>query len=187
MNDAWIHRVWEHRTIGAKLAWFVLLPASCLYLFFITVRNALYSLGWLPVHALPRPVISVGNLTVGGTGKTPSCLWLAGELAQRGFKVAILSRGYRRKQSAPVLLNVEQAIEDSRAASGDVDAAGDEPFMMARLYGHVVGVGKNRYHTAQALLAKQKIDVFLLDDGYQHRKLRRELDLLLLGTHSAGW
>jgi tetraacyldisaccharide 4'-kinase len=183
MNGVWMRGIWERKVLSAKLIWFLLLPASCLYVFFVGVRNTLYSLGWLPVGALPRPVISVGNLTVGGTGKTPSCLWLAGELANRGFKVAIMTRGYRRKKSSPVLLHAGGATEKD----ANVAAAGDEPLMMARLHGQVVGVGRNRYRTAQALLSKQDIDLFLLDDGYQHRKLKRDVDLVLLGKNWEGW
>ena len=186
MNGVWIRGVWERQSIGAKLIWLLFLPASWFYLFLVNVRNALYSLGWLPIHALPRPVISIGNLTVGGTGKTPSCLWLAHELTDRGFKVAILTRGYRRKESAPVVLRAQGDASASLAMHPNVVAAGDEPLMMAHLHGQVVGVGKNRYQAAQNLLAKQDCDVFLLDDGYQHRKLKRDVDLLLLGTDWQG-
>jgi tetraacyldisaccharide 4'-kinase len=147
----------------------------------------LYSWGWLRSRALPRPVISIGNLTVGGTGKTPSCLWLAQELTKRGFKVAILSRGYRRKNAESLLLCGQANAGISTQEDLDASASGDEPLMMARLYGQTVGVGKNRERTARDLLAKQDVDVFVLDDGYQHRKLKRDVDLLLLGIDSQGW
>src|SRR5919106_4390321 len=126
MNGAWIRGVWERQALSAKLIWLLFLPASCFYLFWISVRNALYSLGWLPVHTLPRPVVSIGNLTVGGTGKTPSCLWLASELTNRGFKVAILTRGYRRKESAPVMLQTQEDGPASMPMHRNVAAAGDE-------------------------------------------------------------
>jgi tetraacyldisaccharide 4'-kinase len=177
---------WERKGLIGKLLWFLLVPASSVYLLLVYIRNALYSLGWMPVHTLPRPVISIGNLTVGGTGKTPSCLWLAGELEKRGFKVAILSRGYRRRQSKPLILDARGDLAGTRRVSLDISAAGDEPFMMARVYGQLIGIGKNRYQTAQNLLSQRNVDVFLLDDGYQHRQLKRDVDLLLLGIDCRG-
>ena len=139
------------------------------------------------MQALEQPVISIGNLTVGGTGKTPSCLWLAAELAKRGLKVAVLSRGYKRTAVEPVLLC--PTYNGSASSENTIDAAdaGDEPFMMAKLYGQTVGIGKERYRVAQDLLKKSKVDVFILDDGFQHRQLRRDVDLLLLGEDSTGW
>jgi tetraacyldisaccharide 4'-kinase len=177
---------WERKGPIGKLLWSLLVPASSVYLLLVHIRNALYSLGWMPVRALPRPVISIGNLTVGGTGKTPSCLWLAGELEKRGFKVAILSRGYRRSRSKPLILNARGDRAEARKASLDSSAAGDEPFMMAHVYGQLIGIGKNRYQTAQDLLSQRNVDVFLLDDGYQHRQLKRDVDLLLLGIDCNG-
>jgi tetraacyldisaccharide 4'-kinase len=95
MIGLWIRSVWERKGISGKLLWLVLVPISWIYRLAVQFRNLLYSRGWLRVQALDRPVISIGNLTVGGTGKTPGCLWLAQELAKHGLKVAILSRGYK--------------------------------------------------------------------------------------------
>jgi tetraacyldisaccharide 4'-kinase len=186
MNDGWIHGVWERKGVTGKLLWLLLLPASCIYRLIVQVRNALYSSGWIRQDTLGKPVISIGNLTVGGTGKTPSCLWLAQELRKRGFSVAILSRGYRRKDSKTVILQLKTNWPTASNREVDSAIAGDEPLMMARLYGQLVGVGKNRYQTGLELLSKEDVDVFLLDDGYQHRQLKRDVDLLLLGRHWAG-
>ena len=93
MSDGWVRRVWERRGIGGKTLWLCSLPLAALYRCGIQIRNLLFRLGWLRRTQLPRPVISIGNLTVGGTGKTPTCLWLARELQERGLKVAILSSG----------------------------------------------------------------------------------------------
>jgi tetraacyldisaccharide 4'-kinase len=134
---------------------------------------------------LERPVISIGNLTVGGTGKTPSCLWLAEELTRRGLKVAILSRGYKRNDAADIILTPENGASGAVEGS-DVALAGDEPVMMARLYSQMVGVGKERYKLAQELLLKHDIDIFILDDGFQHRQLSRDVDLVLLGVDCGG-
>lgn len=176
---------WERRGIAGKLLWCALLPAAWLYRLGVQARNLLFGLGVLRTARLPRPVISVGNLTVGGTGKTPTCLWLAGMLRERGLKVGILSRGYRRKSRGSVLL-----LPDSFAKPGagldDVLLGGDEPLMMSRIYGETMGVGSDRRAAAAELLQAAEIDVFLLDDGYQHRWIGRDVDLLLLGVDAAG-
>ncbi|HYT55506.1 MAG TPA: tetraacyldisaccharide 4'-kinase [Verrucomicrobiae bacterium] len=179
-------KVWERQGLGGKLLWVSLLPASFLYSMVMQMRNALYTRGWIKSRGLRRPVVSVGNLTVGGTGKTPTCLWLAKELAGRGLRVGILSRGYRRKEAAPLVLqpNGESvtAVEDN-----DIIKAGDEPLMMARLYGQTVGVCKDRFDAASEMLRKVNVDVFILDDGFQHRRVKRNVDVLLLGADASGW
>jgi len=158
-------------------------PLSFFYFVGIQVRNLLYALGWLPVKSLPRAVVSVGNLTVGGTGKTPTTLWLAQELGRRGYRVAILSRGYGRAGEGSTLL--EPGLSEEGVV-GQEDA-GDEAIMLARIFGQRVGVGKKRYEVGNRLLGNMEVDLFLLDDGFQHRCLRRDLDLLLLGLDWNGW
>jgi tetraacyldisaccharide 4'-kinase len=187
MIGSWIRSVWERKGIWGKLGWLFLLPFSCIYCFIVQFRNWLYAHGWLRVRALDRPVISIGNLTVGGTGKTPGCLWLAQELAKHGLKVVILSRGYRRRQSQPVVLGFNGSSLSAANAGTDVAAAGDEPYMMARMYGQTVAVGKDRYESGQEALRHHAVDVFVLDDGFQHRRLKRDIDLLLLGRDCTGW
>jgi tetraacyldisaccharide 4'-kinase len=182
-----IRDVWERRDVGGKLLWFALLPAAAIYRSAVQLRNFLFARGWLRSVRLPRPVISVGNLTVGGTGKTPTCLWLAQELTRRGFKVGILSRGYKRKANAPVILRPNGAVTSNLDQTNEVQSAGDEPLMMARLYGQTVGVSRDRAEAAASLLREQDVDVFILDDGFQHRRVKRDIDLLLLGQDCAGW
>src|SRR4030095_11936923 len=97
--------VWQRQGVIGRTVWFLLLPASAIYLLITVVRDRLYSLGWLGSRSLDRPVISVGNLAVGGTGNTPTVLWLARCLTERGLKVGILSRGYKRKGKRPVILS----------------------------------------------------------------------------------
>lgn len=185
MNHHWIHRVWERKGFSGKFLWAVLLPLSGLFGLGVRVRNFIYRRGWLRPRALDRPVISIGNLTVGGTGKTPSCIWLAGELERRGVKVAILSRGHKRHATAPVLLRPSADGPDLSPAA--VSAAGDEPTMMAEIYGKTIAIGKDRYHAAQELLKRIDVDLFLLDDGFQHRRLRRDIDIVLLGRDRPGF
>lgn len=186
MKVVWFRRVWERKGIWGATICGLLSPFSHLYALAVRIRNAFFSRGWIRARALDRPVISIGNLTVGGTGKTPSCLWLAQELTQRGFKVGILSRGYPRKKTFPVIMAAGTNGLPAAELRDEVARAGDEPSMMARIYGHTVGVGKNRYQTALELLRRQDVDVFILDDGYQHRRLNRDVDLLLLGADSNG-
>ena len=181
-----IRAVWERKGVSGKLLWLALLPLSKLYSAVVQSRNFLFAQGILRSVRLPRPVVSVGNLTVGGTGKTPTCLWLAHELALRGLKVGILSRGYRRKLKRPVILQPGDENLASLDHDGELEKAGDEPVMMAGIYRQTIGVGSNRAAAAAALLRRQNVDVFLLDDGFQHRRIKREVDLLLLGQDSAG-
>ncbi|HTN69968.1 MAG TPA: tetraacyldisaccharide 4'-kinase, partial [Methylomirabilota bacterium] len=186
MNGHWVRRAWERNRLSGKIAWALLLPFSWLFLVAVHIRNLLFSMNWRRSAALERPVISIGNLTVGGTGKTPSCIWLARELGKSGLRIAILSRGYRRKDAQPAIFSPGDNDSFSSANAGDVDSAGDEPFMMARLYGQTVAVGRERHRAAQELLRRCDVDAFILDDGFQHRQLKRDVDLVLLGCDSTG-
>jgi tetraacyldisaccharide 4'-kinase len=137
----------------------VLLPLSLVYGIAVRLRAWLYAEGWLKQERLRAPVISIGNLTVGGTGKTPMVIWLAEKFLADGKRVAILSRGYR-------------------GANGTSD---EIEVMKFRLQNRVsFGVGKNRFREGQRLESSQPVDVFLLDDGFQHLQLARDLDILLM-------
>jgi tetraacyldisaccharide 4'-kinase len=122
---------------------------------------------------LDCPVISVGGISMGGTGKTPFTDWLAGELRREGFQPAILTRGYRRRSSeACVLLRA--------GASATPDLTGDEPQIYLRHGAAHVGIGADRLTTGRRLAALYAADVFLLDDGFQHWRLRRDADVVLI-------
>jgi tetraacyldisaccharide 4'-kinase len=137
----------------------LLWPLSLLYGAIVRLRVSLYAHGWLKQKRLKAAVVSVGNLTVGGTGKTPMVIWLAERFLAEGKRVAILSRGYR-------------------GANGTSD---EIELMKFRLQNRVsFGVGKNRFAEGQRLESQQSIDVFLLDDGFQHLQLARDLDILLM-------
>jgi tetraacyldisaccharide 4'-kinase len=179
MSGPWIRRVWERRGVLGRLLWVSLLPVSCLYWLGARTRNALYSAGWRRTQNLNQFVVSVGNLTVGGTGKTPTVVWVAQELQKRGFKIAVLSRGYNRKGNQPLVLPAN--------LPANVDDFGDEPSMMAGLFGLTVAVAQPRYKGALEAAKNDSVDVFILDDGFQHRQLARDLDLVLLGSDSTGW
>ncbi len=141
-------------------------------------RIWLYEQGWLTRHRLPCPVISVGNLTVGGTGKTPIAMWVAEKLLEQGKKVGILSRGYRRKSRQKFLL-----VSDGRSILVGPHEAGDEPYLMARrCQGVVVAVGADRYQLGRWVLRQMPLDCFILDDGFQHVGLDRDVNLLLVDS-----
>jgi tetraacyldisaccharide 4'-kinase len=138
-----------------KLLW----PFSLLYGAAVSARVWLYAHGWRKQKRLKGTVISVGNLTVGGTGKTPMVIWLAEKFLAEGKRVAILSRGYR----------------GTNGTSDEIE------LMKFRLQGRVTfGVGKDRFAQGQRLESQQPIDVFLLDDGFQHLQLARDLNILLM-------
>jgi tetraacyldisaccharide 4'-kinase len=170
-----------------KALWLLLVPVSGVFSGFVGMRNVWFSFPWRRALALGRPAISIGNLTVGGTGKTPSCIWLARALEKRGLKVAILSRGYGAKRSAPMVLFGNRNGAPALASSDEVEVAGDEPCMMAKIYGQTVAVCDKRHLAARELLSRSDIDVFILDDGFQHRRVKRDADVVLLGSDASGW
>jgi tetraacyldisaccharide 4'-kinase len=160
---------------GFLVRWLLLMLAVP-YGLAVRIRAALYRHGWLPTRRLPRRVVSVGNLTVGGTGKTPVVIWLVERLLARGQKVGVLSRGYRRAGREPALL-----VSDGKTALAGPAEAGDEPYLIAqRCPGAVVAVGVDRYQLGRWVLERFPIDCFVLDDGFQHLALQRDVNLLLV-------
>lgn len=142
----------------------------------MSVRNVLYDRGWLKVRHLHRPVISVGNLTLGGTGKTPMVICLARKLMARGLKVCVLSRGYGGTLSA-----TGGMVSDGVRLLASPSEAGDEPYLMASTVpGLMVVVGADRHAAGLMALERLQPDLFILDDGFQHRRLARDLDIVLL-------
>ncbi|MFP5247726.1 MAG: tetraacyldisaccharide 4'-kinase, partial [Thermoanaerobaculia bacterium] len=129
------------------------------------VRRALYRRGILKAKRLPKPVISIGNIATGGAGKTPAVIAVCRFLASHGMRVAVLTRGYGRgdkSYTGPV-------------TSFDAEKYGDEPVLIKRASNADVFVGVNRYENARAYDA----DVFVLDDGFQHLQLHRDLDIVI--------
>jgi len=142
----------------------------------IRTHAALYRLGWLPSRRLPCRVVSVGNLTVGGTGKTPVVIALVEQLLARGRRVGVLSRGYRRQSRQTELL-----VSDGRTVLVGPSEAGDEPHLIAtRCPRAIVAVGSDRYQLGRWVLERHPVDCFVLDDGFQHLGLHRDADLLLV-------
>ena len=186
MSGSLVRGMWQRSGCRGKLLGILLWPASLVYAGIVQLRNLFFTRGWIKSVRLPRPVISIGNMTVGGTGKTPTCLWLAGELRRQGLKVAILSRGYRRRETQPVILQPGKLANDIAGNEAELARAGDEPLMMARLYDQTVGVGADRVQTAEELLRHEDVDAFVLDDGFQHRHVQRDVDVVLLGSDCSG-
>ena len=153
----------------------MLLPFSWVYGAGVALRNLAFEHAWLLTKELPCPVISVGNLTVGGTGKTPMVITLAEKLQGMGIKSGILSRGYRRRSKGTVV------VSDGRREPLNATVAGDEPALMARRLPKVsVVVDKVRVRGGLYLVQQFKPDVILMDDGFQHRRLHRDLDIVMI-------
>ena len=153
----------------------LLLPFSILYWFVITARNWFFDIGILKVTRLTVPVVSVGNISTGGTGKTPLVEVIVQKLRARGRKPAVLSRGYGRRTRGFLL------VSRGENATASVLEAGDEPVQLAeKLKDVIVAVGENRVDAAKKILAETSADCIVLDDGFQHRYLYRDLDIVLL-------
>jgi tetraacyldisaccharide 4'-kinase len=144
----------------------------------VRARNRLFDLGVLRQENVGCPVVSVGNLTVGGTGKTPMVILLAGMLRDRGMRPAVLSRGYGGKSTSDVLV-----VSDGRQILAGPEEAGDEPVLIARrLKGIPVLAGAKRALTGRYARENLGVDVMVLDDGFQHRWIHRDLDIVLLDS-----
>jgi tetraacyldisaccharide 4'-kinase len=153
----------------------VLQGLAVLYGMIVRIRRIAYQRGWLRQQHLPKPVVSVGNITVGGTGKTPFVIWLAQQLHAKGKRVAILSRGYGRQDPSKNLM-----VSDGQGHVKEWRVSGDEPTMIAyHCPWAIVAVGPNRFRLGQWVMKQTTCDCFILDDGYQHLSLYRDLDLLL--------
>ncbi|MES2757547.1 MAG: tetraacyldisaccharide 4'-kinase [Pseudomonadota bacterium] len=166
-------RAWLKRGALACALW----PLSLLFRALSSLRAALFRAGLLQSHKLPVPVVVVGNIFIGGTGKTPLTIWLAETLRAAGFTPGIISRGHGSAGSAP-----RAVTDDSLAAD-----VGDEPLLMARRTGCPVMVGRDRPAAGRALLAAHPlVDVIISDDGLQHYALRRDIEIVLFDGRGAG-
>ncbi len=160
----------------------LLLPLVPVYRAALGAKNTAYARGWLPSRRLQAPVISIGNLSVGGAGKTPLVIRLAELLAGRGFAVDVLSRGYGRFGRGAERVQAGPEHEPGDLSSHTAAARyGDEPLLIARTSGVPVYVGASRYEAGLAAERDQKQgQVHLLDDGFQHRQLARAVDIVVL-------
>ncbi len=170
-----LHRAWY--APRPPLALWLLLPLHALFVFLSGCRRLAYRCGVWRTVRLPVPVVVVGNLVVGGTGKTPLVLWLAEQLQQRGRHPGILSRGYGGAGTGV------RAVGPDAAAS----EVGDEPLLLARRSGLPVWVGADRVAAGKALLAAHpEVDVLISDDGLQHYRLARDAEIVVFDGRGAG-
>lgn len=169
--DAWLERQWYGVTAWRYLLWPVTIPLSWLFCLLVWLRRKAYATGVLHSWHAPVPVVVVGNITVGGTGKTPLTLWLARYLRSAGCHPGIVSRGYggRMRGTLPV------------TAASVAAEVGDEPLLMARRGSCPVWVGRDRPAAVRALLrANPRCDVVLCDDGLQHYALARDVEIAVI-------
>jgi tetraacyldisaccharide 4'-kinase len=163
----WIQAQWQKRGVYAWL----MMPLSLLYCLVMILRREAYGSGLLKAARIAKPVIVVGNLSVGGTGKTPLVIWLANQLARQGIKPAVISRGYGgRAKNFPLLVTAE-----SYAAM-----TGDEPAMISRSLGCPVVIDPDRVAAANWLVERNLCDVIISDDGLQHLALGRDLEIAVI-------
>ncbi|MFL6710751.1 MAG: tetraacyldisaccharide 4'-kinase [Massilia sp.] len=166
-------RAWQRRGLLAC----VLFPVSLLFGALGALRRLLYRAGVLRSEKLPVPVVIVGNIFIGGTGKTPLTIWLAGVLRAAGFTPGIISRGHGGDGTAPRLVT----------ASSLAAEVGDEPLLMALRTGCPVMVGRDRPAAGRALLAAfPSVDILISDDGLQHYALQRDVEIVLFDGRGVG-
>lgn len=153
-------------------------PFSPIYSLFMIIRERLYSYGVFSQYKLQVPVVSVGNLTMGGTGKTPTVAFVATFLRTQGFRPAVISRGYGGKAKCSVNL-----VSDGINVLLDAQQAGDEPYMLARqLPGIPVLTGKKRVYPCRFAIDQLHCNILILDDGFQHLAIVRDIDLVLFNA-----
>lgn len=159
-----------------RAASIALTPLSVIYAGLIKSGNALYRRKVFRAHLVPEPVISVGNLTTGGTGKTPLVEWIARELAEAGRRVCVLTRGYRRESTGRVV------VCDGNEIRADLGQAGDEPLLLAEnLRGKAAVIcDADRVSAAEWAIDNLKVDAFVLDDGFQHQRIARDLNIVTI-------
>jgi tetraacyldisaccharide 4'-kinase len=147
-------------------------PLTGLYGAGIALRNRLFDRGMLPTMRLEQPVVSVGNLSAGGSGKTPFAMALGQLLRERGIHFDVLSRGYGRKTRGVLVVD----------PAGSASDFGDEPLLIARKLAVPVIVGESRYDAGRVAEQKFQTQLHLLDDGFQHRSLARDFDIVLMAS-----
>ncbi|MGC6387586.1 tetraacyldisaccharide 4'-kinase [Ewingella sp. S1.OA.A_B6] len=162
-----IERIWS----GKSALYLLLLPFSWLYGLFATLLRYSYKQGWKKSWRAPLPVVVVGNLTAGGSGKTPIVIWLVETLKQRGLRAGVVSRGYGGKAAKyPLVLDATTTTAE----------AGDEPVLIFQRTGAPVAVSPVRSDAVKALLAKHQLDVIVTDDGLQHYALQRDIEVVVI-------
>ncbi|HEY4128715.1 MAG TPA: tetraacyldisaccharide 4'-kinase [Gammaproteobacteria bacterium] len=170
--SAWLLRRWY----SPHPVWF-LIPLAWVFWLISSLRRLAYTLGVVPVVSLSATVIVVGNISVGGTGKTPFVIWLAQELRKRGRRPGIVTRGYGGDSRIPQLVT----------SDSDAKVVGDEAVLLTRYSDSPVAAGHDRVAAAQLLLKSGAVDVILSDDGLQHYRMARQHEIILIdGSRGLG-
>lgn len=166
-----INSLWSGKN---KLYW-LLIPFSWIYGLVVLFRKWAYKVGLFPSYELPVPIIVIGNLSVGGNGKTPLVIYLAEQLEKNGFKVGIISRGYGGKnEHYPFIVNAENTALE----------AGDEPILIFNRTKCPIAISPNRVEAASLLCSNHpEINVILSDDGLQHYRLKRNIEIIVIDTN----
>ena len=177
-----LEKLWYPTVTESRLRSFLLSPlnlAEQLFRLAVSARGTLYRKGLFKSHQIPGTrVVSVGNLNVGGAGKTPAVIWLAQRLALAGKRVGVLSRGYGRSSSRDFTFQTGSDVPL-------ISDVGDEPLLIARNCPEAwVLVGTNRVALARVAAQKHHCDVLILDDGFQHRRLARQVNILVLDENN---
>ena len=150
---------------------------SFIYGILVAIRNFFYETNILSTKSLNCKVISIGNITVGGSGKTPTVEYLSNLLQSKGHKVGIISRGYKRKSKSTLV------VTDGKKKPKSWEHVGDEPFLLAHKLENIpIVVGTSRYKAGSMMIEKFQPDVILIDDGFQHLSLHRDLDIVLVNS-----
>ena len=150
---------------------------SFIYGSLVAIRNFFYETNILSTKSLNCKVISIGNITVGGSGKTPTVEYLSNLLQSKGHKVGIISRGYKRKSKSTLV------VTDGKKKPESWKHVGDEPFLLAHKLENIpIVVGISRYKAGSMMIEKFQPDVILIDDGFQHLSLHRDLDIVLVNS-----
>lgn len=171
--EEFLTRTWTGRGLAAC----ALLPVAALFGGLSAIRRAGYRLGLAEARRLPVPVIVVGNIFVGGTGKTPLTIWLVQALRQAGYTPGVISRGYGAHNNVPQAVTTQSLAQE----------VGDEPLLIAYRAACPVMVGRDRVAVAQALLAAHpEVDVLVSDDGLQHYRMARDIEIVLFDGRGAG-
>tara|TARA_Y100001960_G_scaffold192740_1_gene201750 strand:- start:135 stop:1172 length:1038 start_codon:yes stop_codon:yes gene_type:complete len=158
---------------------FLFFPITLFYWGVIFWRNIFYNFNFFVSRKIPTKVVSVGNITAGGTGKTPAVIYLSQFFKKRNYKVAVLSRGYGRKTAGTQLVtNGKEAVDDWRNF-------GDEPTLISQKLKDIpIVVDQNRHRGAMYLIEKFNPDIIIMDDAFQHRSIERDLDLVLINSQA---
>lgn len=161
------------RLFSSKIWAFCMSPFSFIYYLIVALRNWAYDREWLAIHRVAIPVIAVGNITVGGVGKTPLVIWFAQRLQKQGLRVGIVSRGYGRASKGLVVVSDGNHIVCA-------NEGGDEPVMIANRCQAVVIVCEDRATAARKAVESYHVDVIVLDDAFQHRRLYRDWNVVMI-------